>query len=739
MATLEAQRVATSGDIDIDVNMDRDMLQSLVGSAAEGGGGEGGGGYLGLLRILIYAIIALSPVLSAAIGAAGAAIIGFASALTAAAGAAAVLGGGLVGLIAQFKNTDPSDRTPAMRDFAESIKLVKDAWDEFIKAIGDAGFDLMGEGLELVAGILPQLAPLFNKTAEAVSGLLDGVRAFVGGPEFQRMLDFFGDFGVDMLTTFLRIGGNLLLFFGRLFEAIAPFARQMMAGLEEVTAGWAEWADNLSTNDAFQHFVDQALENGPKLLDMLGSMLDAFLAIGHALEPFAGPMIEGLTRLFDLIANVPTQTLTALIAGLAGLWLGLNVLAPLLTFVVDGMGALAAAIGAVGAPVILIVAAIAAIVAALIYLWRTNDDFHDRVVQTWNEIKETIMPIVHDIVKVIRQNWGPISEWLRGIMRDWVAIVRDNFTSLMQVIRAILAVIRFIWRNWGKDIIQVAKGMVQVVGGIIRGFFQVVRGIFHVIRSVLTGDWRGAWQGIKQIAQGFATAIGGIVRGLGNILRGLFSAMSTTVRGIFNGMTDGIRGMLSALVSWARGQWNNFKSIFTVHINVGDIFGGIVSAFRGAVNTIVNWWNGLSFSIPGFDPPGPGPKFGGITFSPPDIHGFATGAYVTDPTLAWVGEGNDSEIVAPEPKLREIVRENSGGAIDYAKIGAAVAAALATVIGNLRGVSSEDLERLIEAASVYVSVEAESTDKTAEAVARQIAKAIGFELRTLGYGGKYAA
>lgn len=46
---------------------------------------------------------------------------------------------------------------------------------------------------------------------------------------------------------------------------------------------------------------------------------------------------------------------------------------------------------------------------------------------------------------------------------------------------------------------------------------------------------------------------------------------------------------------------------------------GIKDAFRGAINWIIGAWNGLEFRIPGFDPPGPGPSFGGFTLGVPDI------------------------------------------------------------------------------------------------------------------------
>jgi hypothetical protein len=57
----------------------------------------------------------------------------------------------------------------------------------------------------------------------------------------------------------------------------------------------------------------------------------------------------------------------------------------------------------------------------------------------------------------------------------------------------------------------------------------------------------------------------------------------------------------------------------------------------------------------------------GARVRPEDYMPMAEGAYVTSPTLAMIGEGRSPEIVAPEPKLREAVRdglrEAGGGGI----------------------------------------------------------------------------
>lgn len=792
---------ADAQSIDIDVDVDRGALESLVGSGA-GSAGGGGGGSLGLLRILMYAILLLSPILAVAISATTAAIIGFAAAVAGAGGAAVVLGAGLIGLHQRFKDTDPSDYTPAMQAYADSIEAVGDAWETFLDGIDVAGFNLMSEALDIVAIVLPTLVPLFNAVAEAMSGVLGGIRTFVESSEYDEMIDFFSGFGVDMLVTFLNIGGNLLRFFGRLFEAIAPFATEMMKGLEDTTAGWAEWADDLENNDSFQTFVDNALEYGPMLLDMLGSMLDAFMALGDAIEPLAGPMLNALTGFFDLIADAPIGVLTGFVGAVAGLFLGAKVLPPVLGPVATLLSAIATASGLGLAPVLLIAGAIVGIGLAVYDAWKNNEQFRESVMNTWTKIEETVRPIIEDIEAAVRENWEPMEAKVEEIWGSIESIVVDTMLIIESIVGPALDGIAIFWEEFGDDIIDTVVRWGSNIGQMIGGYFTMIEGLFQVFAGLFTGDWDKMWGGIEKIASGALDFIAGAIGAaaapfteqLTKVKNNLVQTWTATVtdmktewtqfrtwitekfnnfaawfaglainaskmwddmgakwgdmrtsignkwadlKGWFSGLAvnanalwDDIGAKWGTMKTDIEGKWANFKSwVGGLAVDAASMFTNIPSAFKGAINQVIGWWNGLSFSFPGIDPPGPGPKFAGFTVSPPNISYLAEGGYITEPTFSMVGEGGEPEIVSPESKMREIVETHSGDKIDYAAMASAIAEALRGVLSGMKGVSAEDLERLIEAASVNISIGDNGGNS------KSWMRELMFELRRMGYGG----
>lgn len=93
------------------------------------------------------------------------------------------------------------------------------------------------------------------------------------------------------------------------------------------------------------------------------------------------------------------------------------------------------------------------------------------------------------------------------------------------------------------------------------------------------------------------------------------------VTGVIGGLVEAVTGLPGKIGRAASGM-----------------FDGIKNAFRSAINFIIRAWNGLEFTIGGFDPPGPGPKIPSVTLGVPKIPLLASGGRAVAPGLAVVGE-----------------------------------------------------------------------------------------------------
>lgn len=734
LAELEtAIEIVDGNDINIDVNYDRNAMESLVGNAA--GGGGGGGGSMGLLKILILAIIALSPILGVAIGAAGAAIVGFTAALVGALGPAALLAGALIILIKQFKATDPSQYTPGMRELADELGKLHDAVQNLISTrVGEIFFKAMATGVGAGIDVLKAIRPLMEPVANLFRDIADAVADFVNSPEFAGWIDFFGGFGIRMLRDFLSIGGNLLRFLMDLFIAISPFAGRMMQGLTDAVRDLAIWSEHIGQTKGFQDWIGDALHYGPMLLDLLADIFGAFFHIGDAIRPFAEPMIQGLDAIADAIQRIPVDVLTQLILAGVGLFAIFHVLIPLFTNIgealiiaSEGAELLAGALGLALGPFILIALAIAGLVGVLVYLWNTNRDFRESVINTWHQIRDAIMPIVHDIVQVFREEWPEIRKTAQDVWKSIQEIVINVMGILQQIIFFATRAIQFIWRHFGDQLVRILRADIGILLGVLRGGFQILAGIFAFINDLIHGRWSRLWGDVKQILRGAWTVISSVVRGGFQIISALFNMAGRVWHGIWSGLWAGIKSLAGSAIGWIRDRVSSIGGFFSgvpgrIAGALSGIVGIITAPFRSALNTIVGWWNGLSLSV---DIPNKIPGLpDSFTVSTPNVGGFAKGGYVDEPTLAMVGEGREPEFITPESKMEALVRRVMNERADHSDLTNSLTRALRPLLGEAR---ASDMVAKID-------VHAENDDRSVNALVR----ALGFQMRVLGFEGANA-
>jgi phage-related protein len=182
------------------------------------------------------------------------------------------------------------------------------------------------------------------------------------------------------------------------------------------------------------------------------------------------------------------------------------------------------------------------------------------------------------------------------------------------------------------------------IKGAISAVFNWVKQNWPLLLAILTGP--------------FGLAVLAIARNWDSIKAGA-TAVKNWIVGRFNDVVSFVTGLPGRISSAASGMWD-----------------GIKIAFKAALNAIINWWNGLSFtlptiSIPGFDPPGPGPSFGGFdiggqTFSTPNLPTLGEGGVIRSrpggvPLIA--AEAGMDEAVVPLPRGLRHMGEGGGGQV----------------------------------------------------------------------------
>ena len=279
--------------------------------------------------------------------------------------------------------------------------------------------------------------------------------------------------------------------------------------------------------------------------------------------------------------------------------------------------AVSAAIGGISAPVVAVVAVIGVLIAAFANLWKTNEEFRNKITAIWDGIKSKFESFAQGIV-------------------DRLNALGFDFENFGEVVKAI-------WDGFCSLLAPIFEGVFNQVSVILGSVLDALTGIFDVFIGIFTGNWDQAWQGVKEIFgavwdlikgtfESWATAFKGIAdtvlgwfgttwdetwtnikqffvdiwNGIksffGNLWENLKSIVSTAIKAIQNTITN----ILNAIVTFWKNIWNGIKTFAsTVWNSIKSVITSTFNAIKGTIENILNgisttWsniWNGIKSAV----------------------------------------------------------------------------------------------------------------------------------------------
>ena len=358
----------------------------------------------------------------------------------------------------------------------------------------------------------------------------------------------------------------------------------IMSGLsdEAIASGmsFSDYSEALQNCDGTASDMAATMQDNllGRLTQLKSKLEDVGITIGNSLMPFMEKAVAKIGELADKFASLsPQQQETILkIAGVVA------ALGPLLTITgkaitvsgqiskgvgkvvgklaemgttaggaTGGMSVLKGALTAITSPVGIAIAAIAGITAVVVTLWKTNEDFRNKITEIWNRIKS-----------VFTEFGQHITDKLNSLGFDF-----ENFGE----------VVKAIWEGFCNVLAPIIEGVFNNIAIFIETTLNVITDVFDFFVSLFTGDWQGCWDAVKSI---FESVWNGLKEYIGNILN--------TIKGV----ADAFLGLFGT--SWDE-VWNSIKTTFE------NIWNGIVSFFSGIldgiVNTVTTVWTAISTTI----------------------------------------------------------------------------------------------------------------------------------------------
>lgn len=274
----------------------------------------------------------------------------------------------------------------------------------------------------------------------------------------------------------------------------------------------------------------------------------------------------------------------------------------------------------------------------------------------WDVIKniwQAVKPFFQNVWLTIKNIFSVVGSVLGGFFRVTWSIIKGvwsvavlYFQMIWNNIKVVFSAVGNVIGAFFRTAWEIVKSVWNVVGAYFQMIFNTIAGIFSVIASVLTGDFAGAWEAIKSIFAGF----GDFFQTLWNSVVSIFGAVGSFFGTVFQEAWNLITEVFGNVVTFFSGVWESIVGTFTeIGVAISDAISGAV---KGAINTILSGAAGIingfiaaiNIAISAIN------AIPGVSIeklSPLEVPQLAAGGIVSDPTLAMIGEGKQSEAVVP--------------------------------------------------------------------------------------------
>ena len=277
---------------------------------------------------LVQGLTAIAPALVPLGAAAVPVLSGLTTQLTVAASAAGVLALGLNGIGDALKSVDAYQLDPTtanLEKMNQELARVGPQGAVFVEFLDSIQPRLRELQLSARGGMLPGFQegisslltqlPMFQRIIEQISAGLGTLGAEAGaglaGPGFRPFFEFLENEARPTLLEMGRTAGNFAEGLANMIVAFYPVSAQFTSGFEDMSEAFANWSAGLGDNSTFQAFLAYVQESGPKAMDLLGSLVDAFVQIVEAAAPVGDIMLPALTGLLDVVATLANTPLAS--------------------------------------------------------------------------------------------------------------------------------------------------------------------------------------------------------------------------------------------------------------------------------------------------------------------------------------------------------------------------------------------------------------------------------------------
>ncbi|MCE5021381.1 terminase [Staphylococcus haemolyticus] len=503
-----------------------------------------------------------------------------------------------------------------------------------------------GDGL---VNVFTQLGPLFLWVAQGLDSLGKKFQNWANSVAGQNAIKAFIEYTKTNLPKIGQIFGNVFAGIGNLMVAFAQNSSNIFDWLVKLTAQFRAWSEQVGKSEGFKKFIQYVQQNGPVIMQLIGNIVRALVAFGTAMAPIASVILRVVTaftgfiaKLFEthpavakmvgigmilagimwallapiiavgtVLSNVFGVSLLQAIGKIARFMASSNILKGVLNILRGAFSLLVSPIANIGrllpllgtafsaltGPVGIVIGVILALVGVIVYLWKTNEDFRNMIIDAWNGIKDAISGAVQSIIDWFTQLWASIQQTLKPIM----PLLQQVGSFIMQVLGGlVMGAIQLVIGAFQSLWLAISV-IFTAIGGIISAAVQLIVGLFTAFIQFITGDFSGAWQTLQTTIQNVWTTIWNTIVSIFtqisefifNTLNSILGTNITSWSQIWNAIVQYVTQIWNSVTQWfgqmAQSVWNKMVQAYNYVVSTGAQWvSSIINTLARFVSSVIS-------------------------------------------------------------------------------------------------------------------------------------------------------
>lgn len=477
-----------------------------------------------------------------------------------------------------------------MLDWAKNSQVAQ----KFFEMMGTTGVRIFNNMLDAagsfgsgLVSVLTQIAPLAEWVSQGFKKMGQAFNEWAQSVEGQNAIKSFIEYTKQNLPLIGQIFGSTFRGIFNLMKAFAPNTHLVLQGLADMANQFEQWSATIAESDGFKKFIEYVQENGPKLIQLLGNIINIIINVATAMAPFAAAVLDVAIAMTDFIeklteAHPAIGIMLGLIATLAGIFMTLG--PPILgaidfigTFV-SSIGGLSGVIGiatgaidflggvlaALSGPVGIVIAIVGALIGVLVWLWNTNESVREALTNAWDVISSTIGGAIQSVIDWFVQLYNMIRQTMEPIIPlfEKVGEIINQVlgTLVVGIINSLVMSFQYLW--------TIVSVVFTAIGAIIQSIFQIVFGIFTAFIQLITGDFSGALQTLQ------------------TTFTNVLDIIWTAVQSIFTQISQFIFASLNSILGTSISSWSQIFS--STYQFLSQIWSSVTQWFGQVAQTIAS-------------------------------------------------------------------------------------------------------------------------------------------------------